>query len=70
MKKILLWVLENFYLAELKEWKQKELESDRVVIDFYKKYFSNKDYNQNKQCNKGCGRSIQECRCIDRAFGY
>ena len=70
MKEILLWLLEKFYLAELKEWKQKELESDRVVMEFYKKYFSNNDYNQNKQCPKGCGRSIQGCRCTDRAFGY
>ena len=70
MKKILLCLLEKFYLAELKEWKQKELESDRVVMEFYKKYFSNNDYNQNKQCPSGCGRSIQGCRCIDRAFGY
>jgi hypothetical protein len=70
MEKILLWLLENFYLAELKEWKQKKLESDRVEIGFYKKYFSNNDYNQNKQCLKGCGRSIQGCRCIDKAFGY
>ena len=70
MKKILLWLLEKFYLAELKEWKQKELESDRLIIAYYKEYFSNEDYNQNKQCPNGCGRSIKQCRCTDRAFGY
>ena len=70
MKKILLWLLEKNYLAELKEWKRKELESEGASLEFYKKYFSNNDYNQNKQCPKGCGRSIQGCRCIDRAFGY
>ena len=70
MKELLLWLLERFYLADLKEWKQKELESDRIVIEYYKKYFSNDDYDSNKKCPKGCGRSIKNCRCMDIAFGY
>ena len=70
MKTILLWLLEKHYSAELKKWKQEKLESDIFVVEYYKKYFSNTDYNENKLCPNGCGRSIQCCNCIDRAFGY
>lgn len=42
MKKILFYLLEKYYLEELNEWKRKELESDRVVLEFYYKYFSYK----------------------------
>jgi hypothetical protein len=70
MKRLLLWLLEKLYLVELKEWKQKELEKDRTVMEFYSKYFSSNDYSENKKCSGGCGRSIKGCRCTDRAFGY
>jgi len=70
MKKILLWLLEKSYSAELKEWKQEKLESDKVVDEFYRKYFSRTDYDKNKKCSGNCGRSVNNCRCMDRAFGY
>ena len=42
MKQFLFYLLEKYYAQEFKEWKQKELESDRVVLEFYYKYFSYK----------------------------
>lgn len=75
MKKILFYLLDKFYFNDFIEFKKMKLKEDNQEFKIYrelhyKKLFGHEDYNRHKSCPKGCGRTIDNCNCMDRAFGY